>query len=92
MNKLGFNMFAVKTDLAQEVQRMASKSRFVGVRFEPDQQRKLIVLSMVAGEPGNMSAALRYLVERAPMPALEGAGLSQHSGGEWQPERATVSA
>ena len=53
---------------------MASKSRFVGVRFEPEQQRKLIVLSMVAGEPGNMSAALRYLVERAPMPTVEGAG------------------
>ncbi len=66
---------------------MASKSRFVGVRFEPEQQRKLIVLSMVAGEPGNMSAALRYLVERAPMPTVEGAGLGQqHNGGGWYPE------
>ena len=53
---------------------MASKSRFVGVRFEPEQQRKLIVLSMVAGEPGNMSAALRMLVERAHMPTVEDAG------------------
>ena len=71
---------------------MATKTRYVGVRFEPEQQRKLIVLSLATAEPGSMSAALRYLVERAPMPALEGAGLSQHSGGEWQPERATVSA
>ncbi len=70
---------------------MASKSRFVGVRFEPEQQRKLIVLSMVAGEPGNMSAALRYLVERAPMPTIEGAGPGDDYTGR-QTERARVSA
>ena len=68
---------------------MASKSRFVGVRFEQEQQRKLLMLSMVAGEPGNMSAALRYLVQQAPMPKLEGQG-QQLS--ERQPERAMVAA
>lgn len=47
---------------------MAPKSRFVGVRLEPEQQRKLIVLSLAAGEPGNMSAALRFLVDNAPAP------------------------
>ena len=57
---------------------MASKSRFVGVRFEPEQQRKLIVLSLKAGEPGNMSAALRWLVEHAPMPSES--DLSQAAG------------
>jgi hypothetical protein len=43
---------------------MATKSRFIGVRFEPEQQRKLIMLSMKAGDPGNMSAGLRYAVDR----------------------------
>lgn len=43
---------------------MATKSRFVGVRFEPEQQRKLILLSVSAGDPGNMSAGLRYAVDR----------------------------
>lgn len=42
---------------------MATKSRFIGVRFEPEQQRKLILLSMTAGDPGNMSAGLRYAVD-----------------------------
>lgn len=39
---------------------MAIKSRFVGVRLEPAQQRKLILLSLQAGQPGNMSAGLRW--------------------------------
>jgi len=67
---------------------MAAKSRFVGVRLEPDQQRKLIVLSLAAGEPGNMSAALRMLVDRAARPttAADAAGLGQLTGNE-QPER-----
>jgi hypothetical protein len=43
---------------------MATKSRFIGVRFEPEQQRKLILLSVIAGDPGNMSAGLRYAVDR----------------------------
>lgn len=44
---------------------MAAKTRFVGVRLEPQQQHKLILLSVQAGEPGNMSAGLRWLVDRA---------------------------
>ncbi len=47
---------------------MATKSRFVAARFEPEQQRKLIVLSLDAGEPGNMSAGLRLAVDRAAVP------------------------
>ncbi len=50
---------------------MAPKSRFIGGRFEPEQQRKLIVLSLETGEPGNMSAALRWLVDRAQIPAID---------------------
>ena len=50
---------------------MGAKSRFVGVRLEPEQQRKLLVLSLTSGEPGNMSAALRMLVQRAPMPSAK---------------------
>lgn len=63
---------------------MAGKSRFVGVRFEPEQQRKLIMLSVVAGEPGNMSAALRWLVDRAPAEKImrESAGVSVLAGGQ----------
>lgn len=43
---------------------MATKSRFIGVRFEPEQQRKLLLLSLQAGEPGNMSAGLRWAVDQ----------------------------
>ncbi len=43
---------------------MATRSRFVGVRLEPEQYRKLVLLSVVAGEPGNVSEAARYLVDR----------------------------
>lgn len=43
---------------------MATKSRFIAARFEPEQQRKLILLSLRAGDPGNMSAGLRYAVDR----------------------------
>ena len=67
---------------------MASKSRFVGVRFEPEQQRKLIVLSLKAGEPGNMSAALRWLVEHAPMPS----GSDFDAGQTMQPDGERVAA
>lgn len=51
---------------------MATKSRFVGVRFEPVEVRKLILLSLQAGEPGNMSAGLRWAVQQASVP--EGGG------------------
>lgn len=47
---------------------MATKSRFVGVRFEPAEVRKLILLSLQAGEPGNMSAGLRWAVQQADVP------------------------
>lgn len=63
---------------------MATKSRFIAARFEPEQQRKLLLLSMLTGEPGNMSAALRMLVERAPMPKVTE---SQHTEWYQQPER-----
>lgn len=43
---------------------MATKSRFVGVRLEPEEQRKLILLSMQTSEPGNMSAGLRYALDQ----------------------------
>lgn len=49
---------------------MRTKSRFIGVRLEPEQQRKLIVLSLKAGEPGNMSAALRWIIDNTPMPSI----------------------
>jgi len=48
----------------KERERMALKNRFVGVRLEPEQQRKLILLSIKAGEPGNMSAGLRWALEQ----------------------------
>lgn len=43
---------------------MAAKSRFVGVRLTPEEQRKLILLSMETSEPGNMSAGLRYALDQ----------------------------
>ena len=43
---------------------MVTKSRFVAARFEPEQQRKLLLLSLQAGEPGNMSAGLRWAVDQ----------------------------
>lgn len=43
---------------------MATKSKFVGVRLEPEQAHALILLSVQAGEPGNMSAGLRWALEQ----------------------------
>jgi hypothetical protein len=43
---------------------MRIKSRFLGARLEPHQQRKLVAVSHMAGEPGNMSAALRWLLDQ----------------------------
>ena len=60
-----------------------TKDRFVGVRFERAQVRKLITLSALAGQPGNLSAALRWAVDNAP---VGGQGTGQ------QPERAPVAA
>lgn len=47
---------------------MATKSRFVGVRLEPSEVRKAILLSLQAGEPGNMSAGLRWALQCADVP------------------------
>jgi len=43
---------------------MAAKTRFVSIRLEPAQQHKLILLSVQAGKPGNMSAGLRWALEQ----------------------------
>ena len=70
---------------------MAAKSRFVGVRVEPEQQRKLILLSVRAGEPGNMSAGLRWALEQARVSGNELAELAEVPTGS-RPERALVAA
>ena len=43
-----------------------TKSRFIGFRLSPDEQAKLIALSLLTSEPGNMSAAIRMLIAKAP--------------------------
>lgn len=64
---------------------MATKNRFVGVRLEPEQQRKLILLSIKAGDPGNMSAGLRYAVDRI---AISGSVSAEVlTDGSQQPEK-----
>lgn len=66
---------------------MAPKSRFIGVRVEPEQQRKLILLSVQAGEPGNMSAGLRWALEQVRVGgavAAEVGQVEQQNGGEMQ--------
>ena len=60
------------------------KSRFVGARLTPEQQHKLVLLSLATSEPGNMSAGLRWAVDQAHISATvnaEGAGQAA------QPER-----
>lgn len=42
---------------------MAPKSKYVGIRVEPKTIEKLIKLSIAAGDPGNMSAGLRYALD-----------------------------
>jgi len=69
---------------------MATKSRFIGVRFEPDQQRKLILLSVKAGDPGNMSAGLRYAVDRIAVSGSVSAEVLTDGG--QQPEREAAHA
>lgn len=65
---------------------MATKSRFIAARFEPEQQRKLILLSVSAGDPGNMSAGLRYAVDRIAVSGSVSAEVLAESGSQ-QPER-----
>jgi hypothetical protein len=48
---------------------MAVKDRFVGVRLTREQQQKLLRLSQLTAEPGNMSAGLRLAVDQAKAPA-----------------------
>ena len=43
---------------------MAHKVKFIGVRVDREQQLKLILLSVQAGEPGNMSAGLRWALDQ----------------------------
>ena len=70
---------------------MAAKSRFVGVRVEPEQQRKLILLSMQTSEPGNMSAGLRWAIEQVRVSGEVRAELAEAPTGS-RPERAPVAA
>lgn len=44
---------------------MAPKNKFIGVRVEPEQQRKLLMLSLNTDQPGNMSAGLRWWLDQA---------------------------
>jgi hypothetical protein len=60
---------------------MAQKSRFVGVRLDPEQQRKLLLLSVKAGEPGNMSAGLRWALDQV---QVRGAVVTEVAGQEDQ--------
>lgn len=64
-----FIIHARGTENIQEGECMAIKSRFVGVRLEPAEVRKAILLSLEAGEPGNMSAGLRWALQQASMPS-----------------------
>lgn len=70
---------------------MAAKSKFVGVRVEPEQQRKLILLSVTAGEPGNMSAGLRWALDQARVSGDIYAEMAEAPTGS-RPERAPVAA
>ena len=70
---------------------MAAKSRFVGVRVEPEQQRKLILLSMQTSEPGNMSAGLRWAIEQVRVSGEVRAELAEAPTSS-RPERAPVMA
>ena len=70
---------------------MATKSKFVGVRVEPEQQRKLILLSMQTSEPGNMSAGLRWAIEQVRVSGEVRAELAEAPTSS-RPERALVAA
>lgn len=70
---------------------MATKSRFIGVRVEPEQQRKLLLLSMQTSEPGNMSAGLRWAIEQVRVSGEVRAELAEAPTGS-RPERALVAA
>lgn len=48
-----------------------TKSEFIGVRLSPEQREKLLALSKAAGVSNNLSAAVRWLVNEAPLPPAE---------------------
>ena len=70
---------------------VATKSRYIGVRVEPEQQRKLILLSMQTSEPGNMSAGLRWALEQVKVSGEVRAEMAEAPTGS-RPERAPVMA
>ena len=43
-----------------------TKTQFVGVRTTAEQRKTLLKLATLAGKPGNMSAGLRWWLDRAP--------------------------
>ena len=69
---------------------MKGKTSFVGARIEPDLKRKLHLISMAAGEPGNESAAVRWAIQNVPV-ASDYAELAEAPTGS-RPERALVAA
>lgn len=54
----------------------AVKSEFVGVRLSRDERRKVLRLSLLTDQPGNLSAGLRLAVNQAKAPT----GSEQPSG------------
>jgi hypothetical protein len=42
------------------------KNEFIGLRTTSEQRRKLARLARLAGQPGNMSAGLRWWIDKAP--------------------------
>ena len=49
----------------------AVKSEFVGVRLTKDERRKVLRLSLLTSEPGNLSAGLRAAISQARAPQGE---------------------
>jgi hypothetical protein len=44
---------------------MAEKTRFVGVRLSAEEAQQLLLVSLQTEEPGNVSAAVRWLVDQS---------------------------
>lgn len=58
--------------------KIATKSEFVGVRLSKEERRKVLKLSLLTPEPGNLSAGLRAAIQQARAPA----GSSEQPGYE----------
>jgi hypothetical protein len=56
----------------------ATKSEFVGVRLSKEERRKVLKLSLLTSQPGNLSAGLRAAISQARAPA----GSSEQPGYE----------